>query len=122
MQQVVEYQLFHLLVLQELQLELQVHALLYVFLFLKGIPKILLKIARSKKKRHDGILMLAKSKLNSIEKLMSKALSDVEISHEEFIMILDEKDRYEKMKYKLESDMREKNKIIRLRSMHKFKK
>ena len=53
---------------------------------------------------------------------MSKALSDVEISHEEFIMILDEKDRYEKMKYKLESDMREKNKIIRLRSMHKFKK
>ena len=117
-----EYQLFHLLVLQELQLELQVHALLYVFLFLKGIPKILLKIARSKKKRHDGILMLAKSKLNSIEKLMSKALSDVEISHEEFIMILDEKDRYEKMKYKLGSDMREKNKIIRLRSMHKFKK
>ena len=66
--------------------------------------------------------MLAKSKLNSIEKLMSKALSDVEISHEEFIMILDEKDRYEKMKYKLGSDMREKNKIIRLRSMHKFKK
>ena len=66
--------------------------------------------------------MLAKSKLNSIEKLMSKALNDVEISHEEFIMILDEKDRYEKMKYKLESDMREKNKIIRLRSMHKFKK
>ena len=92
------------------------------FSIAKGIPKILLKIARSKKKRHDGILMLAKSKLNSIEKLMSKALSDVEISHEEFIMILDEKDRYEKMKYKLESYTREKNKIIRLRSMHKFKK
>ena len=53
---------------------------------------------------------------------MSKALSDVEISHEEFIMILDEKDRYEKMKYKLESYTREKNKIIRLRSMDKFKK
>ena len=46
----------------------------------------------------------------------------MEISHEDFIMILDEKDRYRKMKYKLESDMSEKNKIIQLRSMHKFKK
>ena len=30
------------------------------------------------------ILMLAKSKLNSIETLVSKALTDMEISHEEF--------------------------------------
>ena len=92
------------------------------FYIAKGITKILLKITRSKKKRHDRILILAKSQLSSIEKLISKALSDVEISHEDFIMILDEKDRYGKMKYKLESDMSEKNKIIQLRSMHKFKK
>ena len=49
---------------------------------------------------HDKFLMLAESKLNSIEKLISKALSDMEISHEEFVIILDEKDKYEKMKYK----------------------
>ena len=48
--------------------------------------------------------MLAKCKLNSIEKLISKALSDMEISHEEFIVILDEKDRYQRMKYKLISE------------------
>ena len=48
--------------------------------------------------------MLAKCKLNSIEKLISKALSDMGISHEEFIVILDEKDRYQRMKYKLISE------------------
>ena len=41
---------------------------------------------------------LAKSKLNSIETLVSKALIDIEISHEEFIAILKEKDKYDKMK------------------------
>ena len=42
--------------------------------------------------------MLAKSKFNNIETLVSKALIDMEISHEEFITILKEKDEYEKMK------------------------
>ena len=39
--------------------------------------------------------MLAKSKLNSIDTLISQALIDMDISHEEFITILKEKDRYE---------------------------
>ena len=42
--------------------------------------------------------MMAKSKLNSIETLAFQALIDMEISHEEFITILKEKDEYEKMK------------------------
>ena len=42
--------------------------------------------------------MLAKSKLNSIETLISQALIDMEISHEEFVTILKEKDIYENMK------------------------
>ena len=42
--------------------------------------------------------MLAKSKLNSIESLVSKALIDMDISNEEFITISKEKDKYEKMK------------------------
>ena len=92
-----------------------------VFSIAKGIIKILLKITRNKKKKHDNILMLVKNKLNSIGILISNALSDVEISHEEFIMILDEKDRYERMKYELKSDTSENNKIMRLRSMHKLK-
>ena len=72
-----------------------------VFSIVKGIIKILLKITRNKKKKHDNILMLAKSKLNSIEILISKALNDMEISHEEFTIILNEKDKYDKMKYKI---------------------
>ena len=42
--------------------------------------------------------MLAKSKFNNIESLVSRALIDMEISHEEFITILKEKDKYEKMR------------------------
>ena len=66
-----------------------------------GIVKKLLNITRNKKKKHDKILMLAKSKLNSIETLVSQALIDMEISHEEFVTILKEKDKYEKMKESL---------------------
>ena len=42
--------------------------------------------------------MLAKSKLNSIESLMSQALIDLEISHEEFKTIVNEKEKYKQMK------------------------
>ena len=42
--------------------------------------------------------MLAKSKYNSIEALISQALIDINISHKEFITILDEKNKYESMK------------------------
>ena len=45
--------------------------------------------------------MLAKSKLNSIETLISQALIDMEISQEEFIANLNEKDKYEKIKTNL---------------------
>ena len=48
--------------------------------------------------------MLAKSKFNSIETLILQALNDMDISHEEFITIFKEKDRYEKMKYNLRSE------------------
>ena len=44
--------------------------------------------------------MLAKSKFNSIDTLISQALIDMGISHEQFITILKEKDRYEMMKEK----------------------
>ena len=48
--------------------------------------------------KHEKILTLGKSKLNSIETLISQALTDMEISHEEFISIFKKKDKYEKMK------------------------
>ena len=69
-----------------------------IFSLATGIIKKLLNITRSKKKKHNKILMLVKSKFNSIETLTSQALNDMEISHEEFITIFKEKDRYKKMK------------------------
>ena len=60
--------------------------------------------------------MLAESKLNSIETLVSQALIDVEISDEEFITILKDKDKYEKMKGNLRTE-NEKQKTIRLSSI-----
>ena len=55
------------------------------------------------KKKDDKILMLAKCKLNSIETLISQTQIDLNISHEESIRILKEKDKYEKMKENLTS-------------------
>ena len=87
-----------------------------IFSLTTGIVKKLLNITRNKKKKHDKILMLAKSKLNSIETLVSQALIDMEISHEEFITILKEKDKYERMKDNLRGES-EKYKIMRLSSI-----
>ena len=59
--------------------------------------------------------MLAKSKLNSTETLISQVLIDLDISNGEFIRILKEKDKYEKMKKNLRSE-NEEYKIMRLSS------
>ena len=64
-----------------------------IFSMTAGIIKKLLSTTIKKKKKHDQILMLAKSKYNSIEALISQALIDIDISHKEFITILKEKDK-----------------------------
>ena len=69
-----------------------------VFSLATGIIKILLKVIRKKKKKHNKIVMLAKSKLNCIETQMSQALIDLDISHEEFKTIVNEEEKYEQMK------------------------
>ena len=42
---------------------------------------------KKNKKKHDKLILLAKSKLNYIEVLISKALTDSNISHDEFALI-----------------------------------
>ena len=85
-----------------------------IFSLILGIAKKLLNITRKKKKKHDKVLMLAKSKLNSIETLISQTLIDMEISHEEFITTLNEKGKYEKVKNNLISKNEKSYKIMRL--------
>ena len=55
-------------------------------------------IIKKKKKKHDKIVLLAKSKLNSIEVLISKALIDSVISHDEFFKINYVPKEYKEMK------------------------
>ena len=62
------------------------------------ISKSLLKITKKRKKKHNKIIALAKSKLNTIETLLSSALNDSKISHEEFTNIITVKNIYENIK------------------------
>ena len=55
-----------------------------------GIIKKLLKTTRNKKKKHNKIVMLARSKLNRIESKISEALINNEISHEDFMTTINE--------------------------------
>ena len=89
-----------------------------IFSITTGIVKKLLNITGKKKKKHDQILMLAKSKFNSIETLISQVLNVTEISHEEFITIFKEKDRYGKMKENMrDTNENEKQEIIKFSSI-----
>ena len=51
-----------------------------------GIKKYKL-IIKKKKKKHDKILLLEKSKFNNVEVLISKALTNSNIIHDEFLLI-----------------------------------
>ena len=55
-------------------------------------------MTKKKKKKHNKIITLAKDKLNMIDTLLSSALNDLKISHEEFSSIMTEKNAYENMK------------------------
>ena len=63
-----------------------------------GFVKKFLKTIRNKKKKLNNIFMLARSKLNSIESKISEALINNEISHEDFMTILNEEKKYRELK------------------------
>ena len=55
-------------------------------------------IIKKNKNKHDKIVLLAKSKLNSIEVLLSKSLIDLVVSHDEFVLISGVLKEYNKLK------------------------
>ena len=59
-----------------------------------GIIKNLLKTTRNKKKKHNKIVVLARSKLNGRESKISEVLINNEISHEDFMTIINEIKKY----------------------------
>ena len=72
-------------------------SLTLIFTVTTGVVKTLLNITRKKKKKHNKIIALGRNKLNIIENLISQALIDFEISHEEFSKIIYEKNNYEQI-------------------------
>ena len=56
------------------------------------------KIFDSKAKKHDKIKTLAESKLDTISSIVSKAIKDSHISHQEYQLILKEIEHYRTMK------------------------
>ena len=70
----------------------------FTFSITSGFVKKFLKTIRNKKKKHNKIVMLARSKLNSIESKISEALINNEISHEDFMTILNEEKKYRELK------------------------
>ena len=56
------------------------------------------KTTRTKKKNHNKIVMLARSKLNTIESKISEALINNEIIHEDFMTIINEEKKYRELK------------------------
>ena len=78
-------------------------SLTLIFTVTTGVVKKLLNITRKKKKKHSKIIALARSKLNIIETLISQALIDFEINHEEFSKIIYEKNNYEQIRNNIRS-------------------
>ena len=87
-----------------------------VFSLTTRIMKKLLRITRNKQEKFYKILMLTKNKLNSIETLVSQVLTDMEINHEEFNVIIKEKQKHETIKENKEN-VSEKQENMRLNSV-----
>ena len=69
-----------------------------VFSLCTELVKKILKVTKNKKKKHNKIVMLARSKLNSIEIKISEALISNKISHEDLITTINEERNYRELK------------------------
>ena len=79
-------------------------SLTLIFTGTTGIIKKLLNITRKKKKKHNKIIALARSKSDIIETLISQTLTDFDISQEEFLKIISEKNNYEQIRVSIRSE------------------
>ena len=73
----------------------------------------MLKVTKKRKKKHDKIIALAKSKLNMIDTLLSSVLNDSKINHDEFTNIINEKNIYENTKENIRYSRPDRVKLFR---------
>ena len=74
-------------------------------------------IIKKKKKKHDKIILLAKSKLNSIEVLISKNLIDSNIRHEKFVLIDNVLKEFYDMKEKIKNSNKKQKYRLYIKTM-----
>ena len=79
-------------------LEIASESLSLTFSLPTGLVIFFLKTARNKNKKHNKIVKLARSKLNSIEGKISEAIKNKEISHEDLMTIINEERNYRELK------------------------
>ena len=89
-------------------------SLTLIFTISTGVNKSLLRVTKKRKKKHNKIMALTKSKLNMSNTLLSSALSDSKISHKEFANIITEKNMYENMKENIKDIKEEEEKSTTL--------
>ena len=85
------------------------------------IVKKLLKATRNKKKKQNKTVMLARSKLYSIENKISEALVNNEISHEDFMTIINEK-KYRELKESIEMTNSQRSDVEKISLIEEGKK
>ena len=89
-------------------------SLTLIFTISNGVNKSLLRVTKKIQKKHNKIIALAKSKLNMNDTLLSSALNDSKISHDEFTNIITEKNTYEKIEENIK-DMTESSSLERIK-------
>ena len=93
-------------------------SLTLIFTISTGVNKSLLQVTKKRKNKPNKIIALAKSKLNTIDTLLSSALNDSKISHEDFANIITEKNMYENMKENIK-DIKEENSTVEASSLER---
>ena len=79
-----------------------------------GLVKEILKGTRNKKKKHNKIVMLARSKLNGIESKVSEALINNQINYKDFITIIYEERNFRELKESIRMKKRQEEKKINI--------
>ena len=87
-----------------------------------GFVKKFLKTIRNKKKKHNKIVMLARSKLNSIESKISEVLPNNKISHEDVMTIINEEKRYRELKESIRMMNSQRSDVEKISLIEKVKK
>ena len=87
-----------------------------------GFVKELLKTTRKKKKKPNKIVMLARSKLNSIESKISEIFINNEISHEDFMTIMYEEKKYRELKENIRMTISQKSDVENVTLIEEGKK